>query len=127
MNSYAFLRYTNKTVNGQTTVYAILLKWQADNNVILGAPIPSSQTTVVSMLGYKSGTKFSWKPAATPQGMEIIVPALPEIALPCKWAWVFKLEGLQNKPADPAKPIYRPEFLIQQPKHHFYETFFPEN
>jgi hypothetical protein len=58
----------------------------------LGAPVPSS-TTVVSMLGYSSN--LDWKPS-TKGGIDISIPALTFSQLPCRDAWVLKLEGLKN-------------------------------
>lgn len=101
-------------MDGQTTVYAIVLKWPTENIIMLGSPFPSTQMTVVSMLGYDSGAKFSWKPSGS-QGMVIDIP--PIYSLPCKWAWVFKLEGLLQKPRNPAHPMYFPKFDMYTPHH----------
>ena len=117
---FFFYRYTNKTVGGQTTVYAIVLKWPTGNTLTLGSPFPSAQTTTVSLVGYDSGVKFSWKPSGT-QGMVITVPAIVENMLPCKWAWVFKLEGLLHKERNPAHPIYFPKFDMYKPRHNHYQ------
>ena len=111
-------RYTNRTSGGQTTVYAILLKWPTGNNLTLGSPFPSTHTTVVSMLGY-DGPNFSWRPSGS-QGMVIALPPIAENKLPCKWAWVFKLEGLLQKPRNPAHPVYFPEFDHNKPPHKHY-------
>lgn len=110
--------YTNRTSGGQTTVYAILLKWPTGNNLTLGSPFPSTHTTVVSMLGY-DGPNFSWRPSGS-QGMVIALPPIAENKLPCKWAWVFKLEGLLQKPRNPAHPVYFPEFDHNKPPHKHY-------
>ena len=94
-------------------VYAIVLKWPKGGSITLGSPFPSTQTTTVSMLGYNSGAKFSWKPSGS-QGMVITIP--PIYDLPCQWAWVFKLEGLLQKPRNPAHPLYFPEFDTYKPR-----------
>ena len=113
---YVYFRYTNKTINGETAVYAIVLKWPTGNNITLGSPFPSRQTTVVSMLGYNSGAKFSWKPSGS-QGMVITIP--PIYDLPCQWAWVFKIEGLLQKPRNPNHPLYFPKFESYKPRRSF--------
>ena len=106
-------RYTKKTTYGYTSVYAIVLKWPENNTLTLGAPTPSSSTTVVTLLGY-NGT-FSWKPAGS-QGMNITVPPIAENMMPCKWAWIFKLEGLVQKPRNLKHPVYFPDFEMYGPK-----------
>ena len=112
-NWSAFSRYTNKTTSGQTSVYVIVLKWPENNTLTLGAPTPSTSTTVVTLLGYK-GT-FSWKPTGN-QGMNITVLPIAENKMPCKWTWVFKLDGLVQTPRNPKHPVYFLEFEMYRPR-----------
>ena len=114
-NSLCVFRYTKRESNGETIVYAIVLKWPENNTLTLGAPTASPDLTVVSLLGYDQSIKFGWKPTGT-QGMVIEVPPIADNKMPCRWAWVFKLEGLVLKPRNPAHPIYFPNFDMYKPK-----------
>lgn len=84
--------YTSQISGDDVTVYAILLFWPDDNTVTLGAPVPSS-TTVISMLGYSGN--FDWKPYSG--GIQVTIPPISIIKLPCNDAWVLKLEGLAQQ------------------------------
>lgn len=84
-------RYTSRPVGTHSTVYAIALRWPVDNQLYLDAPITTSATNV-TLLGYP--TPLKWSPASL-EGIRINVPALDENELPCKWAWVFRIEGLE--------------------------------
>ena len=117
-----YLRYTNKTVDGQKVVYAILLKWPKGNMLNIGSPFPSVQTTTVSLIGY--GPKLSWKPYGS-QGMMITIPEIEDDMMPCKWAWVFKLEGLINRSRNPDHPVYFPEFEMYKPRHRKFDPAKP--
>lgn len=119
LNVHHSFRYTNKTAGGKMSVYAIVLKWPSANNLTLGSPHPSVDTTIVSLLGY-DGPNFSWKPTGS-QGMMIMVPSIAEDKMPCKWAWVFKLEGLLQKPRNPAHPVYFPKFDKYRPVSDIYQ------
>ena len=77
----------------ETDVYAILLEWPDNNLVKLGAPITSSDTTV-NMLGYPD--KVTWTTGVGGKGINIQIPPLSVKTMPCKWAWTFKMTGLQN-------------------------------
>ncbi|XP_069125098.1 alpha-L-fucosidase-like [Argopecten irradians] len=83
--------YTSKkTVNG-TAVYAIVLNWPKNNELILGAPVGTSGT-VVNLVGYAD--KLSWTPG-NPSGITIQIPPIPFNKMPCEWGWVFKFSNLQ--------------------------------
>ena len=73
-------------------MYAFMLDWPKTGLLTLGAANPTAQT-VVSLLGYH-GT-VSWNKRAG-GGIEILMPILAENQMPCKWAWVFKLVGLNQ-------------------------------
>lgn len=74
-------------------MYAILLKWLTSTTLQLGAPAVTSQTSI-TLLGY-SGAPFKFTGQGT-QGVVVTVPTIPFNAMPCEWAWVFKLENLSN-------------------------------
>ncbi|XP_067674206.1 alpha-L-fucosidase-like [Haliotis asinina] len=84
--------YTSRTNGQQKDIYAIVISWPNVGTFQLTRPIPNDNT-VVSLLGY-SGT-FSYTKAAG-QGININIPAIPANAMPCKWAWVFKITNVQN-------------------------------
>lgn len=90
----SFCRYTSRTTDAGTYVYAILLKWPSaqDLPLALGAPQPSEFTTV-SLVGYTG--YFTWKPLE-PTGMEIDIPTIPASDMPCQWAWVLRFTELVN-------------------------------
>ncbi|XP_022080627.1 alpha-L-fucosidase-like [Acanthaster planci] len=81
--------YTSQ-MNGTTVeaVYAIILKWPTNNHVFLGAPI-SSKLTTVSMLGVEPPLKWEMGPKGV--GMNVTMPTLNPVQIPCQWAWVLKL------------------------------------
>ncbi|GFO17386.1 alpha-l-fucosidase-like [Plakobranchus ocellatus] len=87
--------YTAKNgSSGQTTVYALLLTWPKTEILILADPVPSTATRV-TLLGVSQ--PLSWSAAEQGKGIKIAVPSLPINKMPCKWAWVLKLEDLQNQ------------------------------
>lgn len=93
-------RAQNDTVNSHVwytsklgSVYAITLEWPNSGTLHLGAPIGTSKTSV-ALIGYK-GKEFSWKPASDKGGLLVSVPGIAVNDLPCKWAWVFKLENVK--------------------------------
>lgn len=73
-------------------MYAIVLKWPANNTLSLGAPVTTEQSTV-AMLG--SGEKFAWKPRSG-GGLDITFPPMSPIQLPSQYAWTVKLENLKE-------------------------------
>ena len=84
------LRYTLQEKSKH--VYAIILDWPSESTIQLGAPV-TNQDTTVTMLGLDM--KFSWKPVPGKSGIVITVPPIHQ--LPCKWAWVFRLENVKWK------------------------------
>ncbi|XP_067676716.1 alpha-L-fucosidase-like [Haliotis asinina] len=84
--------YTSRTNGQEKDIYATVMSWPNVGTFQLTRPIPNDNT-VVSLLGY-SGT-FSYTNAAG-QGININIPAIPANAMPCKWAWVFKITNVQN-------------------------------
>uniref|UniRef100_H2ZMP0 alpha-L-fucosidase n=1 Tax=Ciona savignyi TaxID=51511 RepID=H2ZMP0_CIOSA len=81
--------YTQKSL----AVYAFVLAWPSDNMLELGSPVVTSSSTV-SMLGW-NGPSIEWhqKSVQTNKGIIIALPNVPAVKLPCKWAWVLKLEN----------------------------------
>lgn len=84
--------YTSKKTASGVSVYAIVLKWPRSADLWLGAPQPTSQTTV-SMLGYPGPIFWSQGELG---GLRISLPLIPINQIPCRWAWVFKLDSLFN-------------------------------
>jgi len=72
-------------------VYAIALSWPDPGAFKLAAPTPTAQTTV-SLLGYSN--PIAWTHASTTQGIVLTIPTIPFNKMPCKYAWVFKMEQL---------------------------------
>ena len=70
-------------------MYAITLAWPKHNELILAAVTSMTQTTV-SMLGYEQSIK--WSSYGPSGGIVVHVPGISEDAMPCDWAWVFKLQ-----------------------------------
>ena len=82
-------RYTSKKSSSGTSVYAISLAWPKDGQLHLAAVSSTPQTTV-SMLGY--GASVKWSSSGPAGGIVVSVPTLDENEMPCRWAWVFKLD-----------------------------------
>lgn len=85
-------RYTERLFEDKKNVYATALQWPSNNTLFLGAPIPTEQTTV-SLLGLHLEIKWTKGKSG---GMNLIIPPIPYNQMPCKWAWVFKISGLQD-------------------------------
>ena len=77
------------------SVYAISLQWPKDNKLILAAVSGFSKQTTVSMVGLTS-EPLSWNPNK-PTGIEVDIPPISQDKLPCQWAWVFRIEHLNEK------------------------------
>jgi alpha-L-fucosidase len=73
-----------------TTVYAILLSWPANNQVVLTQPITTSSTSV-SMLGF-GPLKWMSGPKGT---LVVTLPSVPISQLPNPHAWVLQLNNVQ--------------------------------
>lgn len=84
--------YTKKKSATGYTVYAILLQWPKAGTLTLGAP-QTTTATVVSLLGYQGNFNWSKGPIG---GIEIKFPLIGWNMMPCKWAWVLKLDGISN-------------------------------
>ena len=80
-------RYTSKNTSTGTVVYAITLRWPQDT-LTLGAPTPTSKTTV-SLLGYQGAFTYSARPSG---GMDVNLQGVAGGRRPCQWGWVFRLE-----------------------------------
>jgi len=83
--------YTSQISGSVTYVYAILLRWPAGGVLTLGSVKHPSPSMTVNMLGYAGS--FSWKQRPV-GGIDVIIPAIPEINMPCRWAWVLKLSNI---------------------------------
>ncbi|CAH1777897.1 unnamed protein product [Owenia fusiformis] len=75
-----------------STVYAIMLDWPDDDNLSLTHPKPSDKTKV-TWLGYTGTLKWS---KVSNGGLQIQLPKVSMNKIPCQWAWVFKMEHLEN-------------------------------
>lgn len=83
-----YLRYTSSRDN--QSIYACLLQWpNTTAEVLLGAPISSSNTTV-TLLSSSIGL-LKWRPASASGGIVIDVSNIDIYSLSSDWAWVFKL------------------------------------
>ncbi|XP_071965748.1 alpha-L-fucosidase-like [Antedon mediterranea] len=70
-------------------VYAIVLTWPKSGNVTIAAPRVSPNTSV-QMLGYPTPLKWT----VTNNHTAIILPVITPDSLPCKYAWVLKLQNI---------------------------------
>jgi alpha-L-fucosidase len=85
------LWYTSQiTADGETVVYAIVLKWPKNDALFLGAPV-TNKSTKVHLLGY-SGSELSWT-AGSSGGLTVTFPSTTTT-----WAWVLKLENVSGSP-----------------------------
>ena len=84
--------YCSYTKKGQN-IYAIILEWPETDTITFTAPI-STANTVVKWLGYR-GDSLKWQ-AGKDGGLVVSLPRVHPSSIPCQWAWVFKMEGLQN-------------------------------
>lgn len=85
--------FTEQQIKNTKAVYAIVLNWPKDNFLYLGAPIPVADQTAVWLLGTEN--QLNWT-APQQGGINITVPYIPYNKMPCQWAWVFRILGLQN-------------------------------
>lgn len=81
--------YTSKN----EAIYAIALEWPSTGVLNLTVPVTSESTTV-TILGLPD-VKISWMPLSDKNGISILIPQLSVSELPCRWAWVFKMIGVQ--------------------------------
>jgi len=95
-NKLLFVRYTSKVSSSGISVYAISLAWPKDGQLLLAAVSSTPQTTV-TMLGY--GASLKWDSRGPAGGMVVHVPAIPDNEMPCRWAWVFKLDHVESTPS----------------------------
>jgi alpha-L-fucosidase len=86
-------RYTTKKQENGTAVYGIVTNWPEDNRLLLGLPVPTA-TTQVTMLGVNKPLKWSMYKGVI---MMVEMPNLSTNTMPCKWAWVIKMENLKNQ------------------------------
>lgn len=86
-----FPRYTQNNSTNPAVVYATLLSWPRENNLVLGAP-SASANTVVTLVGY-SGSPFNWTENPS-GGITVVVPDINLNDMPSQWAWVLKLTNL---------------------------------
>ena len=94
-NNFGFVnfRYTSKkTSAGTTMVYAIVLEWPKTSTLSLGAPKVGTGTSV-SLVG-SGGADLTFK-ARPGGGIDITMPSVNFSDLPCKWAWVLQMAGLE--------------------------------
>ncbi|OWF45091.1 Alpha-L-fucosidase [Mizuhopecten yessoensis] len=86
--------YTSQKSTNGTVVYAIVLDWPKEDEFVLGSPEPTSKTKV-DLIGYPA--KLDWIPLPGHNtGMLIRIPPISISKIVCKWAWVFRISGLNN-------------------------------
>ena len=78
-----------KQASGDTTVYAIVLKWPSGGVLKLGAVNPGAQGSV-SMLGVPGALK--WSKGAS-GGVVVQMPMLPP-STSLRWAWTLAFNGV---------------------------------
>ena len=88
--SLLFFSYTR--AKDHSAVYAIVLEWPENDLLNLGSPKPG-RGTQVTWLGYRD--PIEWK-TTTGGGISLVLPKVSMKKIPCQYAWVFKLTGLQN-------------------------------
>ena len=82
--------YTSSKGGENKIVYAHMLEWPAGNAVTMANVTPTPKMTV-AMLGHAGQLK--WQKAAK-GGISVQLPVLVSSQMPCKWAWVLKIENL---------------------------------
>jgi len=80
--------YTSQPSTG--AVYAIVLAWPTNNQLVLTQPVTTG-ATAVSMLGTPATVAFTSNGGS---GMTVTLPSLAPSALPSTVAWVLKLTGV---------------------------------
>lgn len=78
-----------KNTAGQEVVFAIATTWPKNDQLVLGTPKPTSNAQV-TWFGYKGDIK--WREEKSQMVLELPKVSLSEI--PCQYAWVFKLTGV---------------------------------
>lgn len=85
------LWYVARNMDGKMNVYAFVLEWPANGSLIM-ADLQNSPQLKITMIGYKGRKAFTWN--SRPQGGVVAnLPSLTPAEIPCKWAWVLKLEN----------------------------------
>jgi hypothetical protein len=85
------IRYTSSS-DGQS-IYAFLLVWPNDTTeILLGAPVPQSNTSVV-LLGEHTGS-LQWRSTNETSGLIIDVSIIQTKSIVSRWASVFKLQNI---------------------------------
>jgi hypothetical protein len=104
-------RYTSS--KDKQIVYAFLLVWpQNTTKVILGAPVPSSNT-IVTLLGFNEAA-LNWSDAEGTSGIIIDISNIMSYSLASDWAWVFKLQHISAKKAEKkSKQTFQPRRLTR--------------
>ena len=83
--------YTSKNTPNGVDVFAIMLEYPKGDNVVLGAPSATAQTSITLM---GNQLELKWKKGAT-GGIVVQWPMIPANQLPCKWAWVLRLMNVK--------------------------------
>lgn len=78
--------------DGSVDVYAIVLEWDSNATITLGAPKPS-ENTEITLLG--SSIPLKW--TISNKQVVIRLPALQTVPAAQEWAYVLKLTQLTNK------------------------------
>jgi len=105
-NNFDFFhrRYTSSKDN--QTVYAFLLIWPSNTTeIILGAPVSSSSTTV-TLLGSNLGL-LNWRTNGEKSGIIIDLSNVKIYSLASDWTWVFKLQNISAKETEKIQEKYR--------------------
>ncbi|XP_042225622.1 alpha-L-fucosidase-like isoform X1 [Homarus americanus] len=74
----------------EDTVYAIVLSWPKNNELVLGS-VNSTPQTEVAMIRYPSSLQFQ---ARDPSGITVTFPPMSEVT--SQWVWVLAMSGVDS-------------------------------
>jgi hypothetical protein len=105
-NFYLFFHHRYTSSKDNQTIYAFLLDWPSNTTeILLGAPI-SSSTTTVTLLGSSVGP-LNWRATGKNSGIIIDVSNVTIYSFERDWVWVFKLKNITGKETGKFPKKYR--------------------
>ncbi len=92
ISSCLIFHFSYTRAKDSSAVYAIMLVWPDDDQLHLKFPQPQTSTKV-TWLGYAD--PIEWKKGSS-GGITLTLPKVSMTKIPCQYAWVFKMTGLEN-------------------------------
>ncbi|KAM8945557.1 plasma alpha-L-fucosidase [Pelodytes ibericus] len=94
----------------EQVVYATFLSWPVDWKITLGQPRGSVGTTQVQLVGHEGD--LSWEPS-NENGMIVALPKLNPSQMPVHWAWVLKINYLNEHISKPSRYMLSHDFFAK--------------